>query len=126
MPAPNWSISELSTEFGITPRTLRFYEDKGILTPARHGRHRIYSARDRARLTLTLRARAVGLALDDIRNLLDIYTGPDSTQTQIKACVATLESHRQSLLNQRQELEIMLERIEEQINDCLIKIDDIP
>ncbi|AZV92346.1 hypothetical protein CBF45_00250 [Bordetella sp. J329] len=123
MPAPNWSISELSSEFGITPRTLRFYEDKGILAPARHGRHRIYGARDRARLVLTLRARAVGLALDDIRGLLDIYTGPDSTQAQIRACANKLEIHRQFLLSQRQEIDLMLARVEEQIQDCLNKLD---
>lgn len=122
MPAPNWSISDLASEFGITPRTLRFYEDKGILAPARHGRHRIYSPRDRARLVLALRARAVGLALDDIRSLLDLYTGPASTQAQIRACVETLSAHRESLLVQRTELDLMLEKIEAQIQDCLIQL----
>lgn len=123
MPAPNWSISDLANEFGITPRTLRFYEDKGILAPARHGRHRIYSPRDRTRLMLALRARTVGLALDDIRNLLDLYTGPSSTQAQIRACADTLTQHREALLAQRQELDLMLERIDTQIQDCLMLLD---
>src|SRR5690625_6524629 len=75
-----WTISELANEFSITPRTLRFYEDHGIVTPTRQGRNRVYSSRDRARLKLALRGRRLGFQLSEIVYLLDMYAGPDDTE----------------------------------------------
>ena len=73
MPTATWTISELSKEFDITPRTIRFYEDQGILSPARQGRNRVYVARDRTRLKLALRGKRLGLQLSEIRDLIDMY-----------------------------------------------------
>lgn len=68
-----FGIAELSSAFGITPRTIRFYEDKGLLSPRRVNGARIYTRRDRARLALILRSKAIGASLDEIRHFLDLY-----------------------------------------------------
>ena len=69
-----YTISELAREFQVTPRALRFYEDKGLLSPTRDGLNRVYSTRDRARLKLILQGKSVGFSLSDIREILDLYT----------------------------------------------------
>lgn len=80
-PLRTYSIRQLCQEFGCTPRALRFYEDKGLLSPARDGMNRIYSTRDRARLQLILRGKRVGLPLADIGEMLDLYElGDDGVQ----------------------------------------------
>lgn len=68
-----FGIAELASEFGVTPRTIRFYESKGLLSPRRANGGRIYGRRDRARLILILRAKALGSSLDEIRHFLDLY-----------------------------------------------------
>lgn len=68
-----WSIGELAEEFGVTPRTLRFYETEGLLAPARRGKNRVYRRRDRARLLLILRGRRLGFSLAEIKEMLDLY-----------------------------------------------------
>lgn len=105
-PAPaldkeTWSISDLSAEFGVTARALRFYEDEGLLAPERQGTMRIYHKRDRARLAWVLRARNVGFSLTEIRELVDLYDIGDGRVEQrrvtIERCrekVAKLERHR--------------------------------
>ncbi len=72
-PTASYSIRDLCAEFRVTPRTLRFYETKGLLRPARRGQSRVYSATDRARLALVLRGKRVGFALDEIKALLDLH-----------------------------------------------------
>lgn len=84
MSAQHWTISDLSREFEITPRTIRFYEDQGIVSPDRVGRQRIYSARDRTRLKLALRGKRLGLKLAQIRELIDMYESPTDT---VPSCV---------------------------------------
>jgi DNA-binding transcriptional MerR regulator len=99
-----WSIGELSKEFGATARALRFYEDKGLLSPARDGLNRLYSARDRARLQLILRGKRVGFSLIEIREMLDLYDLGDGQRAQMRV---TLEKHKQQvelLKNQREDI----------------------
>lgn len=79
-----YSISELSDEFGITPRAIRFYEDKGLLSPRRVGSRRAYDYRDRARLSLVLRFSALGLRLDETKEFLDLYDVDATRITQLK------------------------------------------
>ena len=81
-----YSISELAREFGVTPRALRFYEDKGLLSPDREGLNRVYSNRDRARLKLILSGRKVGFSLNDIREILDLYDLDDNQRAQLRHC----------------------------------------
>ena len=80
-----YTIGELAREFGVTARALRFYEDKGLLDPARDGQNRVYSARDRARLQLIVRGKRVGFSLVEIRQMLDLYDLGDNQRAQIRA-----------------------------------------
>lgn len=97
-----YTISQLAREFAVTPRALRFYEDKGLLTPRRVGLSRIYSHRDRAKLQLILRGKRVGLPLIEIKEILDLYKVDQRAQAQIalkrfKARVIALESQREDI-----------------------------
>jgi len=118
MPAPTWTISELAQEFGITPRTIRFYEDQGIVSPMRCGRRRVYAARDRTRLKLALRGKRLGLQLSEIRSLIDMYDGPGTTQTQLREYLAVLQRHRAQLEQQRRDIDETLAEIAEQEKTC--------
>jgi len=86
---PTYTISELAKEFGITTRSIRYYEDFGLLSPARKGSMRIYSKRDRTRLRLTLRGKRLGLSLADIMQILNMYDGTPSTN--VKQILVTLD-----------------------------------
>ena len=77
-------IAELAKEFGVTTRTVRFYEDKGLISPTREGQRRIYSPRDRVRLRLIMRGKRLGLTLDEIAELIDLYDADPSEVTQLK------------------------------------------
>src|SRR5580693_3730739 len=84
-PERTFTIRQLCVEFKVTPRALRFYEDKGLLAPAREGLNRVYNHRDRARLTLILRGKRVGLSLAEIREILELYKlGDDGAAQQAK------------------------------------------
>jgi DNA-binding transcriptional MerR regulator len=114
----SWTISELAHEFDITPRTIRFYEDQGIVSPSRDGRNRVYSARDRARLKLALRGKRLGLQLSEIRTLIDMYDGPGDTVPQLRQYLAILEQHREMLAQQRQDIDDTLAEIADQEAEC--------
>ncbi|MBY0284452.1 MAG: MerR family DNA-binding transcriptional regulator [Sphingomonas sp.] len=83
-----FSISDLSSEFGVTARALRFYEDEGLISPERRGTTRVYSHRDRARLAWILRGKRVGFSLGEIRELLDLYDIGDGRRSQRSATIA--------------------------------------
>jgi DNA-binding transcriptional MerR regulator len=107
-----FSISDLAREFDITPRAIRFYEDQGLLAPRREGQRRIYTPRDRTRLKLTLRGKRLGLTLSEIRELIDLYEPGRDERPQLERFLAVLESHKGSLLRQRQDLEAQLAELE--------------
>jgi DNA-binding transcriptional MerR regulator len=97
-----YTISQLAREFEVTPRALRFYEDKGLLAPRREGMNRVYSHRDRARLQLILRGKRVGLSLIEIKEILDLYKIDQRAQAQTalkkyKARVVALEAQREDI-----------------------------
>lgn len=101
----HYSITELAQEFDVTARAIRFYEDWGLLTPLRVGRQRVYSPRDRTRLKLTLRGKRLGLSLQEIKQLVDLYDEPAGGVQQLRAFLAVLASHRAQLERQREDLE---------------------
>ncbi|MBV8593931.1 MAG: MerR family DNA-binding transcriptional regulator, partial [Caulobacteraceae bacterium] len=84
-PERTFTIRQLCLEFGCTPRALRFYEDKGLLSPGRQGLNRVYSYKDRGRLQLILRGKRVGLSLAEIRDLLDLYGRGDNAAQHRRA-----------------------------------------
>src|SRR5215204_603578 len=89
-----FSIGELAREFGLTTRAIRFYEDCGLLAPQRSGRKRVYTARDRARLTLTLRGKRLGLKLAEVKELVDMYETQRDTEAQTRRFLDVLARHR--------------------------------
>ncbi len=120
-PADSFTITELAREFDITPRAIRFYEDHGILQPARvgpGGLRRLYSARDRTRLKLTLRGKRLGLSLTQVRELIDMYESPKDAAAQAKRFLAVLTQHRAALEQQREDIEVTLAEIERHEVEC--------
>ncbi len=118
MSPSTWTISELSREFDVTPRTIRFYEDQGIVSPAREGRNRIFGPRDRTRLKLALRGKRLGLQLSEILTLIDLYDGPGDTAVQLRQYLSVLEQHRSTLEQQRRDIEDTLREIAQQEQQC--------
>lgn len=105
----HYSISDLSLEFGLTPRTLRFYEEKGLLRPTRAGQSRRYSNADRARLILILRGKTLGLSLEESAELIRMYQPGTNNKKQITLLIEKIQARREQLLTQKQELERMIE-----------------
>jgi DNA-binding transcriptional MerR regulator len=110
-PTRTYSIAELADEFDITPRAIRFYEDVGLLEPARAGRNRVYAQRDRTRLKLTLRGKRLGLTLQEIKQLVDMYDSPADNAAQLNAFLGVLGEHRRQLEQQLDDIRITLEEI---------------
>lgn len=100
-----FSISQLSEEFGITPRAIRFYEDEELIKPSRQGQSRIYSPRDRARLALILRGKRVGFSLVEIKEMLDLYDMNDGQSTQLTHAIKKFNERINSLERQRGDIE---------------------
>ena len=113
-----FTITELSQEFDITPRAIRFYEDVGLLEPSRAGRNRVYTQRDRTRLKLTLRGKRLGLSLQDVKRLVDMYDSPSDTAQQLQAFMAVLQEHRRQLEQQRDDIEVTLAEISQHEERC--------
>ena len=106
-----FSIGELAREFGLTTRAIRFYEDCGLLAPDRVGRNRVYTARDRARLTLTLRGKRLGLKLAEVKELVDMYETRRDTQAQLRRFVDVLARHRSQLEARLAEIRATLDEV---------------
>ena len=114
MATQTYSISDLAQEFDLTTRAMRFYEDMGLLQPQRTGpggRNRTYSARDRTRLKLTLRAKRLGLSLSEAREIIDMYDSPRDTGPQLRKFLDVLAQHRRQLEEQMADLEANLEEV---------------
>ncbi|MGB0683008.1 MAG: MerR family transcriptional regulator [Magnetovibrionaceae bacterium] len=117
-------IAELAGEFGITTRTIRFYEDKGLLTPARQGQRRVYSHRDRVRLKLIMRGKRLGFSLDEIAEMLGLYDQGSGEETQLRLFLDKIQERREQLLRQRRDIESILSELdgfEQRTRDLLSK-----
>jgi DNA-binding transcriptional MerR regulator len=126
---PTYTITELAREFDITPRAIRFYEDQGLISPRREGaggRTRVYSARERTRLKLTLRGKRLGLTLSEIKALVDMYESPKDSMAQLNKFLEVLARHRQTLEQQREDLEVTLAEIAAQEEHCRRMLDSAP
>jgi DNA-binding transcriptional MerR regulator len=105
------TITDLAKEFGITTRTIRHYEDEGLLSPRREGLNRLFSHRDRVRLKLTLRGKRLGFTLAEIRELFDLYDLAHDEKRQLQEFLTKLEKRRALLKQQREDIEVMLDEI---------------
>jgi len=110
-PGKTFTITELAQEFDVTPRAIRFYEDLGLLEPARAGRNRVYSGRDRTRLKLTLRGKRLGFSLQEIKQLVTMYDTESDTAPQLEAFLGALAAHRQQLAQQLEDIRVTLDEL---------------
>ena len=117
-----WTIGELARAFGITTRAIRFYEDKGLLQPARNGQNRIYGPRDRVRLKLILRGKRLGFSLQESRELIDMYSPDADNRDQLRALLGKIDDRREQLEQQKRDIEAMeteLHEVEQRCREAL-------
>lgn len=113
-----FSIGDLSREFGVTTRTIRFYEDQGLLTPTRDGQNRIYQARDRVRLKLILRGKRLGFSLKEINKLIELYDAPEGEAGQLRSFIEKIRARRSELLSQKDDIEHVLDELDSLERRC--------
>ena len=109
------TIGQMCEEFDVTPRTLRFYESKELLFPRREGSRRLFTRRDRARLTLILRGKRFGFSLEEIRQLLDLYAIGDQQRTQLQQTYEVAQERLEAMRAQRAELDDAITELEQQM-----------
>ena len=116
-PVRTYTIRQLCLEFKCTPRALRFYEDKGLLTPARDGMNRVYSYRDRARLQLILRGKRVGLSLAEIGEILDLYEADESGAAQAAKSLRKFKERVVALEQQKNDIDAAIDQLQKGISN---------
>jgi len=107
-----FTITDLAKEYQITTRAIRFYEDQGLLAPARSGRNRVYSKRDRVRLELILRSKRLGFSLVEIKELFDLYDSAQRDNAQLRQFLKVLSSKRVRIVEMKKDIEAMLSEID--------------
>jgi DNA-binding transcriptional MerR regulator len=115
----NYSISDLASEFDVTTRTIRFYEERGFLKPKREGTRRIYSPSDRIKLRLILRGKRLGLSLDESAEIVLMYGSPRNNRKQLEKLLARIREKQVELKSQQQDLEFMLLDLRNAEDKCL-------
>lgn len=118
MGEPTFTITELAREFGVTPRAIRHYEAQGLIFPERAGQQRVYSKRDRTRLKLTLRGKRLGLALTEIKELIDMYDHAPDESSQLVKLLAVLAKRKEALQQQREDIEAVLAELDDFEAQC--------
>lgn len=118
-----YSIQQLAQEFDLTPRALRFYEDKGLIAPARRGTTRLYSDQDRTRLRLALRGKRLGFSLEECREIIDLYDpGQPGGARQLLRLCDKIREHRAQLLQKLRDIEATLGTMGEVEAKCLAEL----
>ena len=118
-----YSIKNLAEQFGITARALRFYEDKGLLSPIRRGQTRIYSERDKTRILLTLRGKRLGFSLEECKEIIEMYDPSQSNDShQLLSLCQKIIEHRSALLEKMEDMEATLKLMDEVERNCLDKL----
>jgi DNA-binding transcriptional MerR regulator len=119
---PTYSIRDLAREFDITTRTIRFYEDEGLISPARRGQTRLFSARDRVRLKLILRGKRLGFSIGEIREIIDLYDAAPGEFGQLRFFLGKIVERRAMLEQQRADIAETLEELAEVERRCLAQL----
>jgi DNA-binding transcriptional MerR regulator len=114
----SWSIGELASEFDTTLRTIRFYEDKGLLTPERRGQSRVFRDRDRVRLQLILRGKRLGFTLSEIAHVINMYDETPGEAGQLEYLIADIKRRRAGLLQKRRDLDEALAELDQLEERC--------
>ena len=123
--ACTYSIGELAEEFGVTSRALRLYEEEGLLDPQRDGTRRIYDERNRVRLRLILRGKRLGWSLSEIRESFDLYDSSLGEEAQLELMLSKLERRRETLIEQRRDIDSALQDLERVEVDARQALQDI-
>ena len=113
-----WTITELAQEFDVTTRTIRFYEDKGLIAPERLKQRRIYHPRDRVRLQLVMRGKRLGFSLDEIQEMIELYDADPTESAQLKMFIIKLRERRKLLQRQRNDINKVISEIREREQQC--------
>ncbi|WP_081948816.1 MerR family transcriptional regulator [Litchfieldella xinjiangensis] len=122
-----YSIGELAKLFEVTPRTIRFYEQEGLLEPERRGQTRIYHDKDRVRLKLTLRGKRLGFSLAEIREVIELYDAmPDGNARQLKRLLELLEQKRADMQRQLEDIRLMQRELDDVESRCREALADLP
>jgi DNA-binding transcriptional MerR regulator len=117
-PGRTWSIAELAAEFGVTHRTVRFYEDQGLISPERRGTQRIFHSRDRVRLALILRGKRLGFDLSEIRRIVDMYDQAPGERGQLRYLLDQIAARRADLEQRRRDIELTLAELDDVERRC--------
>ena len=113
-----WTIAQVADEFGVTHRTVRHYEDLGLLSPERRGQQRIYHRRDRTRLNLILRGKRLGFPLEEIRTIIDLYDVPRGRASQLEYVLGQIDDRRADLEQRRRDLDDALKELDAFEESC--------
>lgn len=122
---PTHSIRDLAREFDVTTRTIRFYEDEGLISPARRGQTRLFSARDRIRLKLILRGKRLGFSIGEIREIIDLYDAEPGEFGQLRFFLGKIAGRRALLEQQQADIAETLEELAEVERRCLAQLKTI-
>ncbi len=120
-----FSISMLAKEFDVTTRTIRFYEDKGLLTPKRQGQTRIYSSSDRTKLKLILRGKRLGFTLEESRDIIEMYSPGQNNEQQLKKLIDGIRTRKSNLQQQLHDIEVMMLDLQESEERCLNSLNEL-
>ena len=118
MPGEPYSITELAGEFGVTTRTIRFYEEKGLIKPRREGQKRLYSNADRVRIKLILRGKRIGMTLQECVDFIDMYDPEHNNTEQLHLLINDVKLRRAQLLQQKKDIDDMLAGLDEVQSLC--------
>ena len=119
-----YGIAELAREFDVTTRTIRFYEDKGLLKPLRKGQRRVYAPRDRVRLRLIMRGKRLGFSLDEIREMIDLYDVDPSEVTQLRHFLDKIHERKAALAGQQRDIDETLAEMARIEAQCTVLLAD--
>ena len=118
MPNQTYTISELASEFGVTTRAIRFYEEKGLVQPLREGQRRVYTAADRVRIKLILRGKRIGMTLQESVEVIDLYDPLRNNTEQLLSLINTISGRQARLLQQKDDIDDMLTGLNEVLRLC--------